>query len=133
MITRKKKGCLITFLLAVGLLFFVQWLALQPNSRADFVREKIHLGMSTLEVESLIPTRRFYVWHFCSYGVLRSGEWKNVSREEFSDALKTPPPNQPQETELRVMFYGFGSRAVVCVHADGAGRVVSVERPKAGG
>jgi hypothetical protein len=133
MVKRILTGCSIALLLAIGFLVTLAWVAQGPGRRADYVREKIHPGMNVLEIESLMPKRTSLFWNFCRYSIRKSGEWKDVSREEFSQAVNATPPDAPQETQVWLAFYGMASRCWIMVHADGSGRVVKVDDPKGGG
>jgi len=128
MITRKTKGCLLAVLLAIGLVSVFGWQVQEPSRRADFVHDKIQIGMSVLEIEQFMSGR-----HYTLYRVRRSGEWKLVSREEFSAAIKTPQSEGAQETELVLQFFGIANRTAIIVHSDSVGRVLNVSGPKGWG
>ncbi|OGV66199.1 MAG: hypothetical protein A2283_06640 [Lentisphaerae bacterium RIFOXYA12_FULL_48_11] len=123
--TSRRKGCLITFLVAVLLIVYAVWGIGEPGRRARRVHEAIRPGMNYSKVEDLLTGR-----HFCFFQVNTNGQWETIPRDNFNGYLAAVPGNNPASLRLQLHFMGTAPRRVsFVVDLDNNGNVTNLSNP----
>lgn len=129
---RKMHGCLKAFLVGLGAMvvfvLLLRWMVLDSVWKAESICRGLHLGMNVLEVDPILHAQGYRLR--CVYQVRVAGDWKDVTRAEFADALKAQKPGAPQEFRVWVQVFGAFAPASFIIGADGTGRVVDISQPK---
>lgn len=132
---KKTRGCLKVFLVVLGAMvlwvLFLRWMLLDSVWKAESIRSGIPMGMNVLEVDPILHAKGFRLR--CRYQVMLAGAWKDVTKDELEDVLKTHKPGAPQEISVWVQVFGVFVPASFSIHADGTGRVVDISQPKTRG
>ena len=121
----RKRGCLILTLVVLALAVYSFWQIGEPSRRAKRVHQAIRLDMSVSDVESLLTGR-----YHCSYQVMRDGDWRGVSREDFMIALADRATGPPVSARLHLTFLGMSpGRTSFSVEIDDSGKVSKITNP----
>jgi hypothetical protein len=135
MTTRRKHGCLKAFAvgssLMVALVLCLRWMVLDSVWKAETICRETPIGMSILDVDPILHHSGYRIR--CTYQVMLAGEWKDLSQEEFSNALKSNKPGPPEGSRVWVRVFGVFVPASFAIVADGTGRVVEVTQPRTRG
>ncbi len=123
----RKRGCLISALVALVLMAYSFWQIGEPGRRARRMREAIEPGMSFENVEALLEGR-----HICSFQAKTNGQWRTISRDEFTDYMTTKYSGM-DTVPLRLQLHFLGMtprRSSFMVELNGDGNVTNVTSPR---
>ena len=117
-----------TCLFILGIAAYTFWQINGPSRRARQMHGLIQTGMNPEKVESLFRegNNRNYIF----YQVLTNGNWRAVTREEFTSTLGVHSDVPTSRARVQLTFVGLTpNRVSFFVEIDSTGHVINVTDP----